>query len=575
MEGVPKGKDPLQGPSPELDDNLATLITAAQELFTAQSRLRGLLRASRQIIGDLDLDAVLARIVQAACELVEADYAALGVIGPDHHGLERFIHVGLDTESVTAIGHLPEGKGLLGLLIDEPRPVRLRDLRDHPRSVGFPEHHPPMLAFIGVPVRVRGESYGNLYLTRREDREFSADDEELVLALAATAGIAIENARLFEEASRRQRWLATSTDVTRRLLAEPDAEPLAMIAERVFRLARADLVAVAQVTGDDAESLTIRVAVGEQADAVRGATYPLANTYSQLVLETGKGLRISDTSSESQRGRRVFLATRVNLGPAMVLPLAGQSGVRGVLWLARRKDEQLFTPADEDMVANFANHASIAWELADARRDRQQIELLEDRARIARDLHDHVIQRLFAAGLGLQSLAAIAGEVAPRLEEIVDDLDDVIKQVRSSIFQLRPASQGLRAAVLEVAGEARRSLGFEPHVVFDGLLDNLATPELVNDVTAVVREALTNVARHADASATDVRIEAGPSELRIVVSDNGQGIRQVSRASGLENMRARAEARAGTLVVAAPPEGGGTALEWRVPLPRRSGDATP
>ncbi|GAA1974683.1 two-component system sensor histidine kinase [Nocardioides panacihumi] len=562
----------MDRPRLELDDDLVTLIQHAQEVLVSQDRLRGLLQASRRIVGDLDLDVVLNRIVSAARDLVDADFAALGVIGPEGTGLERFVHVGLDDETVTAIGHLPEGKGLLGLLIDDPRPIRLRDLREDPHAVGFPDHHPEMQAFIGVPIRAREEVFGNLYLTRREGKEFTDDDEAVVMSLAGTAGIAIENARLFEDGRRRQEWLATSTEVTRRLLAEPTGEPLELIADSVFRLSEADLVTVAQVT-EAGDMTTVRVAVGAGADAVTGATYALENTFSELVLESGGPMRLADASDTHAHGtRRVFLADKVDLGPAIIVPLMGAAGPRGVLWAARRKHAHPFSPSDEDTIAAFANQASIAWELADARRAQQRVDLLEDRARIARDLHDHVIQRLFAAGLGLQALAMGAGDLAPKLEGVVDEIDDVIRQIRNSIFHLRPVEGGMRAAILDVVGEARSGLGFEPHVVFDGPIDNVSTPDLLNDVTAVLREALTNVAKHANATTADVRVDVRDHQLRVVVVDNGRGLGVVSRSSGMGNMRTRAESRDGTLVVEAATKGTGTSLQWRVPLSRRSAD---
>jgi GAF domain-containing protein len=193
-------------PRLELDQLLTQLIDHAQDVVAARDRLRGLLRANRLIIGDLALPVVLRRIAEGARDLVQARYAALGVLGPDG-GLEQFIHVGVDEETVARIGHLPEGKGLLGALIDEPHPIRLANLADDPRSVGFPEGHPPMNSFLGVPIRIRDEVYGNLYLTEREGGPFTAEDEELVAALAATAASAIDNARLYAEAGRRQRWL--------------------------------------------------------------------------------------------------------------------------------------------------------------------------------------------------------------------------------------------------------------------------------------------------------------------------------------------------------------------------------
>lgn len=550
----------------ELDQNLASLIQQAQEVLATQNRLRELLRVNRTVVGELDLDNVLRRIVEAACELVDADYGALGVIGPEGQGLERFVHVGLDARLVPQIGHLPEGKGLLGLIIEDPRPLRLRDLQEHPRAAGFPAHHPPMHGFIGVPIRIRGEVFGNLYLTRREGKEFTAEDEELVVSVAATAATAIENARLFHEARRRQDWLTTSAEVTRQLLSNATESPLRLIARNVHRLGDADLVAVVQ-PGPDGRTIVVAEAFGEQEEAVAAQTYPLENTLTELVLTTGQTVRLVDAEDTRDYGdRTVFLAQKVPIGPAMLVPLLGTNGVRGLLWVARTKHRRRFTGSDEEMVATFANQASIAWELADARQARQAMELAEDRARIARDLHDHVIQRLFAAGLSLQATVPQAGAAGQMLEKVIDDLDDVIKQIRSSIFQLRPTNGGIRGAILDVVTEVRSTLGFQPNVVFDGLVDNLPADDLLNDLTAVLRETLTNAAKHSGASAVEVLVDARGGDVRLVVTDNGRGLGAPTRSSGLANLRARAEARGGELSVKPGPEGAGASVSWCVPV---------
>jgi GAF domain-containing protein len=256
-----------EGPHLDLDALLAQLIERAQEVRVAQARLQGLFEAGQSIIGDLDLTTVLRRIVQAACDLVDARYGALGVIAPNGIGLEQFIHVGLDDATVDAIGHLPEGKGLLGALIEDPRPIRLGDIAEDARSVGFPASHPPMQGFLGVPVVVRGKVFGNLYLTQPEGGGFSAEDEQVVTALAATAGVAIENARLFAEAQERQRWLHASTEVTQRLLAGGSEDPLVLVASTLLSLAEADLVSVLVPSGDP-ERFAVAAAVGYNAEAV-------------------------------------------------------------------------------------------------------------------------------------------------------------------------------------------------------------------------------------------------------------------------------------------------------------------
>ena len=254
------------------------------------------------------------------------------MIRPDGSGLEEFIHVGMDADAVEVIGHLPEGKGLLGALIDDPRPIRLRDIRDDARSVGFPAHHPPMRGFLGVPVRVRDVVFGNLYLASLTEAEFSVEDEELVSALAATAGVAIENARLYEEANRRQEWLQASTDITRQLLTASGEDGPRLVAQRVAELADADVVTV--VLPKDGR-LEVAVAVGLEADRLTGSTYPMENTLSELVLESGQPTVVDDASDLDANARTLVLSQIVVVGPVMVLPLAGSAGARGVLMVGR------------------------------------------------------------------------------------------------------------------------------------------------------------------------------------------------------------------------------------------------
>lgn len=557
-------------PQLEFDQLLVQLIERAQEVMASQNRLRGLLRANRAVIGDLDLARVLRRIAEAACELVDAPYGAIGVVAPEGGGLEEFIHVGMDRATADRIGHLPEGKGLLGALIEDPRPIRLRDISEDVRSVGFPQSHPPMRGFLGVPIRVRDEVFGNLYLASLAEGDFSAEDEELVSALAATAGVAIENARLYAEAGRRQDWLEASNDITSQLLTAPGDEALQLVGQRVAELADADVVTVVLPSGRENE-LRVAVAVGLEADRLVDFSYSTENTFSEIVLRSGRPQVIEDASAPSEPGSPTLKMSRVvPVGPAMVLPLAGTEGMRGLLIVGRRRGRRGFGAGDVDMATNFASHASVALELADGRREAQRLVLFEDRARIARDLHDHVIQQLFASGMTLQG-AVMALDESPareRIAQVVDNIDDAIRQIRTSIFQLRPQAAlgaGLRAGVLTVVAEVRPALGRDPHVHFTGPVDAVSDDALGEDVAAVVREGLTNVAKYARAHRVEVGVAVKGAMLEVVVSDDGVGIgASVVRSSGLTNLQQRAEARAGSLEVGTGLNGIGTRLVWQV-----------
>jgi signal transduction histidine kinase len=561
-------------PRLELDELLTQIIVRAEEVLATQGRLRGLLAANRTITADLTLPTVLRRIVEAGCQLVRARYGALGVVAPDG-GLAEFVHVGLDERTMGRIGHLPEGKGLLGALIDDPRTIRLRSIEDDPRSVGFPPHHPPMTSFLGVPVLVRGKVFGNLYLTERIDGgEFTADDEELVAALAATAGVAIENARLYEQSQRRQDWLQASAKITRQLLSAEGEEPLQLIAREARQIADADVVTVVLPT-ESRERMMIEVAAGRAADELTGMSYPIEHTLTGLALSSGHPVLMGDADDSDYDSH---LSEVLPVGPVMVLPLVGTVDTRGALVIARLRGRNRFDDADLDMATTFANHAAVALELADGRENQQRMILLEDRDRIARDLHDHVIQRLFAAGLAVESVAARPGsdETSLRLRRVVTELDETIRQIRTSIFQLRgpmTAEVGTtRSAVLSVVSELEPVLGFEPRVTFAGPVDLAAPDASVDDLIAALREALTNVARHAKARCVDVAVAATTDSLVLEVTDDGVGIGDGSRWSGLANLRARAEHHGGTFTIgpiAEPPMdnyGQGTLLRWTIPL---------
>ena len=563
--------EPDQGkmllPHLHLDDLLAEVQARLAAAVERRDRVRALLEAVVAVGSDLDLEVVLRRIVEVAVRLVDARYGALGVIGEGGRLLE-FVPVGLDEDQIAKIHHWPEGRGLLNELITNPRPLRLADMSAHPRSFGFPDGHPPMKSFLGAPVRIRDEVFGNLYLTEKTGGgEFDDDDEAVLVALGAAAGVAIGNARLYEEARRQQQWQRASAEVTHRLLSGADAnEVLALVTGQALEISGADLVVLALPAGG-AGQLVIEHAVGEGADEAVGLLLPVSASASGRVLNSGKPLSLDDFSNDERAAPAA--RERLHLGPAVVLPLGAPGNVRGILTAGRRPGSMPMPPAAVEMLISFAAQAGVALELAAHRQDAERFAVFEDRDRIARDLHDLVIQRLYAAGMSLQGVSVRLGDSdnGRRVSGVVDALDETIMQIRSAIFSLhsRPGADdtALRAQVVAVVDQAAGALGFAPALRMSGLLDDVPD-EFGEHLLSVLREALSNTARHANASKVDVTIEAG-RELILVVRDNGIGIAGTGRCSGLANMAERAEMLGGTLSVT-PAEGGGTMLDWRVPL---------
>ncbi|MDQ1744990.1 MAG: hypothetical protein QOE23_3329 [Pseudonocardiales bacterium] len=543
------------------------MVSRAQDVRGIEDKLNGLLAANRAIMGQLELPGVLRQIVRAACALVDARFGALGVIGPDG-GLEQFVHEGIDAETAARIGSLPRGRGLLGALIDDPRPIRLGRISDDPRSVGFPPHHPPMDSFLGVPIRIRDAVFGNLYLAGRGSGDFTANDEELITSVAATAAIAIENARLYEEGRRRQRWLHASAEISQQLLAYSGEDPLSMIARTVQELADADVVTIVLPASMPGE-LMIEVAAGLAADTLTGISYPSERSVAAATLDTSEPILIDNIADQSDF--ILHMRSFVPAGAVMALPLTGRSKPRGSLLAVRLAGRRSFTSSDLEMAMAFANHAAVALELTEARADQQRVILLEDRDRIARDLHDHVIQRLFSVGLSLQSLQTRERNpvAAGKLEQLVSEIDDTISRIRTSIFNLRgslsPSSTSVRAQLLDVIADQSGQLGFDPTVHFSGPVDSLVDASLADELSAVLREALSNVARHARAGTVEILLSVTAERLLLQVSDDGVGLGDVTRRSGLDNLEQRAARRGGAMTLTSAPDKG-TRLRWQVTL---------
>ncbi|MFQ6200112.1 GAF domain-containing protein [Streptomyces sp. NPDC000405] len=454
------------------------------------------------------------------------------------------------------------------------QPLRLADLSQHPASVGFPPGHPQMTGFLGTPIRVRDRVFGNLYLTNKKGgAQFDADDEAVLRTLAAAAGVAIDNARLYDDARRRQRWLAASNELTRSLLSgEEPAAVLESFTRTVREMAGADLVTLAVPVGDSGE-LVVEAAAGTRADDVRGLVLPAASLAAK-VFASGEPI-MSEAVSADPRAEGGS-ASVVDLGAAFFVPLGTREHVRGVLQVANVPGGPLFPDAVIDMVIGYGNQAALALEVAEHRRDTEHMLVLTDRDRIARDLHDLVIQRLFAGALTLQStLGRVADrpQVSERIQRVVDDLDDTIKVIRSTIYGLREHDQdgrgaGLRGRLVTATDRAAQTLGCTPALRMTGLLDTDVPAEHAEHLLAVLGEALSNTARHAHATTVDVSVSVTAADLHLRVADNGRGIDPtVVRRSGLDNLSRRAEELGGTFRLAAN-EPSGTVVEWTVPLPR-------
>jgi signal transduction histidine kinase len=562
-------------PHLQLDELLAELQGRLHAVLATRDRMRGLLEAVVAIGSGLDLASKLRQIVESAVGLVNAAYGALGVVG-DGTRLAEFVPVGLTEDEIKQIHHWPEGRGLLGLLIDDPRPLRLADIPAHQQSSGFPAGHPPMHGFLGVPIRVRDQVFGNLYLTNKRDGgEFTEDDEAVLIALGAAAGVAIENVRLYEASRRQQRWVQASAEVTTRLLsgAEP-GEVLADVTRQALELSGADLATLA-LPDEEGRRLTITYAAGDGADATRGLVLPTAESLSGRVLATGEPVTSADFAADERTAQSVRGAMS-QIGPALVFPLGVPGNVRGVLTVGRRHGAAPFPQVLADLVASFAAQAGVALELAASRARAERLSLYEDRDRIARDLHDLVIQRLYATGMSLQGTMPMITrpEVARRVTHAVDAMDETIKDIRDTIFALQAGDSAnqadLRGDIVGLVEEMSSMLGLAPSLRLGAGLGAQIGTEVAEQVLAALREALSNAARHSGASQIDVTVDVDPDGiLAVQVTDNGTGIPPGSRQSGLRNLATRAEKLGGKLRLGPADPGAsrpGTTLEWRVPL---------
>jgi two-component system, NarL family, sensor histidine kinase DevS len=424
----------------ELDELLEQLVSRARDVQDTQSRLRGLLRAYLAVARADDLDTVLRHIVEAARELVNAGYGALGVVRGGR--LSRFVHTGMEPDVVARVGHLPEGKGLLGLLVDYPQSLRLRDIADHVASVGFPAHHPPMRSFLGVPIRVADRVFGNLYLTDKQDaEEFTADDEELAQALAAAAAAAIENATLLVDSRRRHTWQAAMVEVTTHLLggADPD-EVLRRLVHHARVTVGGDGAGVSVPTSDP--DLWHMAATDGTYQPWQGSILPTHGTVTGAAIAAQSLIVIADPNSDPRTAATAACADGM-MGETVAVPMIGDGGVNGVLAVSRRPGDEPFDDLDRDLITAVAAHAGLALHLTQVRSDNEQLRLIEDRAQIAEDLRHRVIQRLFGHGLALQAAASRVShpKIRTAIEAQIDEVDAIIRETRSAIFTLDPAAR--------------------------------------------------------------------------------------------------------------------------------------
>jgi len=528
------------------------------ELLAARDQMELLLRVIVDISSELDLDVTLHRIVNAAMELTAARYGALGIYGPEG-SLASFIYEGVDADTARRLGDLPVGEAL-----------RVDDIAAHSQRAGLPEHDPPMRAVLGVPLSVRGVAFGKLYLgDDRPGRVFSDSDEVAARALASAAAVAIDNARLFERERASARWTTASREITTALLSsDPERGPLQLIVNQVVELADAESAILLvptepELPTDPTDTLVVAAAAGSEAADATGKKVPVDQSTTGSVFVSGTPA-ITDAFKHPIEG-----FTDAGDRSVIVAPMRADDTMLGVIAVARGVHQPPFADHYLELVSDFARHAAIALRLAAGREHMRELAILADRERIAHDLHDHVIQKLFAAGLDLQGTIARAQspEIVHRLTRTVDDLQTTIEDIRTTIFKLQmPMHHGenLRQRIQNTVAELTEDRDMATTVDISGAL-TAVTGELADHAEAVVTEAVSNAVRHSGARRLTVRIEVD-HRVVIEVVDDGRGIpAENQRRSGLANMQRRAAQVGGECSITSPPEGG-TRVCWLAPL---------
>jgi len=539
-------------------------------MLEARDRKDMLLEAGLTLASELSLPVVLQRIVDLAAQVADARYGAVGVIGEDGTLIE-FVTTGIPAKQRRDIGPLPTGHGVLGLLIQEPRPVRIRSIADHPHSVGFPAHHPEMHSFLGAPVQAMGRVFGNIYLSeKRGAEEFSQEDEDALVILATQAGVAIANATLYQQVRSRERWLDALRDITTRALAgAKDSSLLDRLAEHAVDLAEADAATVTTRSSIDGQ-LVVAAAAGARANDLEGQMVPFEGSLSGAVMTSGEGLILEDVGQDPRAYQPIHRLG--GHGPVFFVPLRVPGGVAGTLMVANLKGGKPFSKEARRSVESLADAASVALDYDRVQSEVRRLGLLEERERIAKELHDGIIQSLFAVGMGLQGTALAAGnpETSARIERAVEALDGVIRDLRNYIFGLRPgilADRQLEQALRSMGEEMRSRSSEQVDVQIDAALAARLSSRSA-DIVQLTREALANVTRHARASRAAVRLERVGSDAVLTIEDDGVGFKPRSDVggNGLRNMRERATKLGGSMEMSSGMGDRGTTLRITFPI---------
>lgn len=563
------------------------MTNAPESLEPIGSDSEEMMTAALDLTAQLDLEALLSHLVKRAQRLTGARFAALGVL--DARGeTTTFVHTGMEPEDVAAMPHPPRGHGVFSL-IPPDGPLIIEDLNKLAQSAGYPPRHPHMTSFLGLPLRVRTRIFGRLYLTDKPGG-FTQEDAEAMTALARVAAVAIENAKAYAASRTRERWLAASRDITTMLLEGTEEEDaLAAIAAEVREVARADtsLIVLPSVGDSWAGEFTD----GHHADELLGTVFP-PDGRAMTVLRGGVGVIVDDL------GRSTVMRMDVlrEFGPALYAPMMLRGTGMGVLVLLRLSGKPEFNETDMLMAESLAAQAALALELAQARHAADMSALLEQRNSIGRDLHDLAIQQLFATGMELERARQQLAEGGPKLAEYVEALERALRSVDDSVSQIRSIVHGLKEAdvaddlverLRREASIARASLGFAPSLVImvDGMIvderdeDDICEviavrvkPDIADDIVAVVREGLSNAARHAHAASVQVGVSIsgisyeGVAQIHVVDDGVGMDPEVASRRSGTANLAARARRHGGVFRLRPAPSGRGTELSWTVPL---------